>query len=144
MSEPLLSIPLPYINALNLDVKVSLILSLIIISILPILLLYSAMKYGEEDAVRDAISFLKSSPTYRFDGIPDSIRVESVERLAPGRWRIILRFECRHAGYGDRSGLILLPVITPHRMEIIIERGRVVEAVVDNLWDELHQRPMGD
>ena len=128
---------------MNLDVKVSLILSLIVISIFPILLLYSAMTYGEEAAIRDAISFLKSSPTYRFDGIPDSISVESVERLAPGRWRITLQFECRHAGYGDRSGLILLPVITPHRIEIIIERGRVVEAVIDNLWDELHQRPIG-
>ena len=128
---------------MNLDVKAGLILSLIAISIFPILLLYSAMTYGEEAAVRDAVSFLKSSPTYRFDGIPDSIRVESVERLAPGRWRIILKFECRHSGYGDRSGLILLQVITPHRMELIIERGRVVEAVIDNLWDELHQRPIG-
>ena len=128
---------------MNLDVKVGLILSLIAISIFPILLLYSAMTYGEEAAVRDAVRFLKSSPTYNFDGIPDSIRVESVERLAPGRWRIILHFECRHSGYGDRSGLILLQVITPHRMELIIERGRVVEAVIDNLWDELHQRPIG-
>ena len=128
---------------MNLDVKVGLILSLIVISIFPILLLYSAMTYGEEAAVRDAINFLKSSPTYRFDGIPDSIRVESVERLANGRWRITLQFECRHSGYGDRSGLILLPVITPHRMEIIIERGRVIEAVIDNLWDELHQMPIG-
>ncbi len=130
----------------DIDPKISVVLALIIISIFPILalLLYGAQGYGEDEAIQDAVRFLKSSPTFRFDGIPRSIRVESAEPLTPGRWRITLYFECRHSGYGDRSGLILLPVITPHRLELIIDRGIIEEAVIDGVWDELHQRSIGD
>jgi len=129
----------------DIDLILSLILAILIVSIFPsTLLLYSVQSYGRAEAVRDAVRFLKSSPTFRFDGIPDSIKVETVERISPGRWRVILHFKCRHSGYGDRGGSILLPVITPHRIEIVINRGGVEAAVIDGVWDELHQRPMGN
>jgi hypothetical protein len=130
----------------DIDLRLRLILALLVSSLFPILsilLYYRARTYTEEEAVEVAINFLKASPTFSFDGIPKSVRVEEVERLSAVAWRIVLYFQCRHYGYGDRSGQILLPVITPHTMEVIVERGEVVEALIDGVWDELHQRPLG-
>ncbi|KYH37821.1 MAG: hypothetical protein AYL28_005030 [Candidatus Bathyarchaeota archaeon B23] len=132
--------------AMNLDLRVSLVLALLVVSLFPtlsLLLSLSSTPYTEERAVEVALHFLKASPTFSFDGIPNSVRVEAAEEVSAGSWRIAISFQCRYYGYGDRSGQILLPVITPHRMEVVVERGEVVEAVIDGVWDELHQRPLG-
>lgn len=126
--------------------KHGLISALIIACTLSALAIYTWQTWGvwcfEEAAVEEALEFLRKSPTYRFDGIPESVRVEGVERLGPASWRIKIAFVCRHSGYGDRTGEVILQVLTPHRILIKLERGIVVEAVIDDVWNELIQEPI--
>ena len=88
-----------------------------------------------------AVEFLSHSPTFRFDGLENTLKLiqdEDGERLS--RWIFYYEFQSRHAGYGDRSGLMLAQVITDHRAQIVVEQGEVVYAVLDGRWDELRQR----
>ena len=48
-------------------------------------------------------------------------------------------FDCRHAVYGDRTGLSLAQVITPHTARIVVMEGEVVSAVLDDRWDMIEQ-----
>lgn len=98
-------------------------------------------------AVKYAESWTRSSsPTFAFDGT--GLELHAVERSAregegPAVYEMVFVFESRHAGYGDREGEMLAQVITPHELEIRIERepdsGRweVVRAVTDGVFDEL-------
>lgn len=121
-------------------------LSLVLISVctLSALAIYTlgAWCFDEAAAVERALEFLRRSPTYRFDGIPESVRVEGVERIGLTSWRISIAFVCSHSGYGDRTGKVLLQVLTPHRIRIELERGVIVEAIVDEVWNELTQKPI--
>jgi len=98
--------------------------------------------YTESGAVQTALEFLMNGPTFRFDGIPSSIKVEDVviASCCPWTWNVQLSFSSAHSGYGDRTGKILLQVITPHKMWVVVQRGTVVSAVIDGIWDELNQK----
>lgn len=100
----------------------------------------TAFGYTSERAKTVAMTFIKEGPTFRFDGVEDSVKVERI--LATGRaytWEVHVRFECLHSGYGDRTGKVILPVITSHLAKVVVERGRVVSAIIDDKWDELDQ-----
>jgi hypothetical protein len=88
-----------------------------------------------------AEGFVRSCPTFVFDGIPET--VELVETLRPGAanaWVVVFRFESRQAGYGDRTGQVLAQVITPHEAHITVQNNVVVSAVMDEKWDMLAQK----
>ncbi|MGQ9679869.1 MAG: hypothetical protein ACUVV4_03775 [Candidatus Bathyarchaeia archaeon] len=127
-------------------IKTSIILGLLISGAFPFATVYlwqyrSWEAYSREGSVIDAIIFLKKSPTFKFDGIPDSIKVIGVETLKmPWTWEVKISFDCRNAGYGDRTGKIVLPVITPHEISIVVSKGRVIRAIIDGRWDEIQQR----
>ena len=89
-----------------------------------------------------AIEFVTSAPTFSFDGIPGSIEVVDIVAAEsyPVQYFITVAFECRHAGYGDRTGQMLAQVITPHVMRLTVSDGRVLSAVIDGVWDEVNQR----
>lgn len=96
---------------------------------------------SKEKSQEIALNFLRNSPTFRFDGIPDSLTaVRSEGEEKSGRWLFDYQFQSRQAGYGDRSGLMLAQVITDHQAEVIVERGRVTSAILDGQWDELRQK----
>jgi hypothetical protein len=67
------------------------------------------------------------------------VDVDQLEKL-PILYRVKIEFECAHSGYGDRTGMILLQVITPHEIVIGVEKGKVVSALIDDKWDELSNR----
>jgi hypothetical protein len=50
------------------------------------------------------------------------------------------KFDCRHSGYGDRTGKILAQVITPHEAEITVENCQVKSAVMDGKWDMIGEK----
>jgi hypothetical protein len=106
---------------------------------------YAALSYtggavDEEQSLEIAREFLLNSPTFRFDGMEETLKlVEIVRSDAPGRWEFVFSFHSRHAGYGDRTGQVLLPVVTPHTAHITVEKGWVVSAVLDGRWDMLRQ-----
>jgi hypothetical protein len=126
--------------------KFSLVIALIVAGFFPALSLYSwhtqTEKFTGEGAVEVAVRFLRNGPTFKFDGIHNSIAVVETWILEsyPVQYVITITFESRHAGYGDRTGQALAQVITPHEMKITVVEGKVISAIIDDAWDELSQR----
>ncbi len=87
--------------------------------------------------------FVKSSPTFAFDGIEDSLdlQIELVRESFPEQYVINAEFTSSQAGYGDRTGMVLAQVITSHTMNLVVSSGNVVSAIIDEKWDELNQKP---
>ncbi len=96
---------------------------------------------SQEDSQKIAVNFLRSSPTFTFDGIEDTLKLVWIgAEETPYRWEFHYEFQSRQAGYGDRSGLILAQVITDHKAQIVVEQGEVVHAVLDGKWDMIRQK----
>ncbi|MBA7712975.1 hypothetical protein ES703_121969 [subsurface metagenome] len=95
---------------------------------------------SEEESQEIAIEYLLNCPTFKFDGIEDSVRLVATNTLrGPNSWEFIYEFECLHAGYGNRSGQYVAEVITPHTARIIVVRGEVTSAIMDEKWDMMKQ-----
>ena len=97
-------------------------------------------EFSEETTQQLAEDFVRHSPTFAFDGIEDTLKLE--ETLYPdieNAWQFVFKFESRHAGYGDRMGQMLSQVITPHEAVITVEQGKVISAIMDGKWDILRQ-----
>ena len=99
---------------------------------------------SEEESLKIAQQFLKNSPTYKFDGIEDTLKHEETLTLrCPYCWQYIFTFDSRQAGYGNRTGQMLAQVITQHTVRITVEQGEVTYAVLDDEWDILQQEKIG-
>lgn len=96
----------------------------------------------EEAAIQVAKHFILNAPTYAFDGIDGSLLLVQSTSLEswPVQYVVILSFKSSHAGYGDLSGEPLPQVVTTHFATVKIVNGEVVQAVIDDAWDELEQR----
>ena len=95
---------------------------------------------GDEVDRRLAESFLRNSPTFRFDGLPESVELRDrtsgdCETCAV----YTFGFQSSHPGYGDRTDLPLAAAVTTHEAVISIEDGLVAEARIDGLWDVITQ-----
>ncbi len=96
---------------------------------------------SKEESQEIAVDFLRNEATFRFDGIDNTLKLVSSEGdEETSRWEFYYGFQCRQAGYGDRTGRILAQVITDHETQIVVEQGEVVLAVLDDKWDMLRQR----
>jgi hypothetical protein len=105
----------------------------------------------EETAFTIAEAFVTSSPTYIYDGIPDSLEltdsIKHAKRVEDDSdsitevvvWEFRFKFKSRHAGYGDRSNEMVAQVVTPHDAVIQIEGSEIVFATLDGEWDMLEQ-----
>lgn len=94
----------------------------------------------EESSQKLAEDFVRMSPTYLFDGIEETLSL--TETLYPdmeNTWQFVYSFDSRHYGYGDRTGEVLLEVITPHECVITIQNGIVTAAMMDDQWNMLTQ-----
>lgn|GEM_PF-1504278 len=97
-------------------------------------------EFNEVQSRELAEDFIKNSPTFLFDGMPETLALkETVAQSAPNTWQFTYEFQCRQAGYGDRTGQMLAQVITPHQTVIIVEKGSVISAVLDGQWNEMTQ-----
>ncbi|WP_268542791.1 protealysin inhibitor emfourin [Candidatus Nitrosotenuis cloacae] len=88
-----------------------------------------------------AQDFVRMSPTFAFDGIDDSLQVESHHILEsfPEQHVITMSFDSLHGGYGDRSDQMVTQAITSHTIVVRIVEGEVISAVIDEIWDEITQ-----
>lgn len=84
-----------------------------------------------------AEEFVKKEDTFQFDGIPDTLKVISTTAMGDG-WIFTIQFDSRHAGYGDRTGKVLAEVITPHKVEVNVQAGQVIKAMMDEQWDMIN------
>jgi len=94
----------------------------------------------EEESQLVALEFVENCPTYMFDGIEGSIKlVDTLDAFCPYCWGFVYEFECRQAGYGDRTGLMLAQVITPHHAIISMSGGNIDGGTIDGEWNMLSQ-----
>ncbi|GIX49117.1 MAG: hypothetical protein KatS3mg131_3328 [Candidatus Tectimicrobiota bacterium] len=100
-----------------------------------------AVEKVDPDDLARVEAFVRGAPTFRFDGIEESLRLEAVRRLAfcPGCYEYTLYFESRFPGYGDRRGDLLSPARTPHRAKVLLVNRQVVSGLLDGAWDMVHQ-----
>ncbi len=100
----------------------------------------TVMKTPEEIA----LAFIKDSPTFSFDGITSTLKVEDVyiNKSNPPQYVVTVGFQCLHSGYGDRTGQMLLQVLTLHSAVVTVIDGKVNRAVIDGIWNEVAQVPM--
>src|SRR5512136_748210 len=77
---------------------------------------------------RVAEEFVKIEGTFRFDGIPETLKLTGTVSIAGG-WKFIFDFDSRYGGYGNRTGQVLAHVITHHEVEVEVKAGRVVSAM---------------
>ena len=99
----------------------------------------------EEAALLIAKHFIMNASTYAFDGIDGTLLVLETTSLEswPVQYVVVFSFESSHAGYGDRSGEMLAQVVTTHIATVKVVNGKVVQAVIDDAWNELDQRDAG-
>jgi hypothetical protein len=90
----------------------------------------------QNDKLSLAKQFVMDDATFRFDGMDDTINAT----LDESSGIVTVEFTSRHAGYGDRTGLMLAEVLTPHRVILTISGGQVTSAVMDEKWDMLCQK----
>jgi hypothetical protein len=99
------------------------------------------MQMSEEESQTIAEEVMRSSPTFVFDGIEDTLRLtDTLTARCPYCWVFIFEFDSRHAGYGDRTGQSLAQVITPHRAVIAVEQSEVISAIMDDKWNMITQQ----
>ncbi|XUW99763.1 MAG: hypothetical protein TUN42_07675 [Dehalogenimonas sp.] len=94
---------------------------------------------SQEGGQKVALKFVKLEATYRFDGIPETLKVTSTSSVSNG-WKYSIEFDSKHAGYGNRTGQVLAEVITHHIAEVIVQAGKVTKAIMDQQWDMISQR----
>jgi hypothetical protein len=97
---------------------------------------------AQERAVEISTTFIVQAPTFKFDGINETLQVIDSVTLEsfPEQHVTTITFDSRHAGYGDREGQALAQVITPHTARVTVVTDNVISAVLDRRWDEINQR----
>ena len=99
------------------------------------------------EARNAAEEFIKNSSTFKFDGIPGSIKIIKED---PG-WvsafisrAYTFTFETAHPGHGERTGLFLAQVITRHTAVVLVnlENNIILSAVCDNSWDMMNEKEL--
>jgi len=98
---------------------------------------------ADERAIKIAEEFILQSPTFKFDGISESLEFIILESPVPipPIYNIQISFDSMNAGFGNRVGEALAEVITHHEAVVVVIREHVVSAIIDDEWDELRQEP---
>ncbi len=96
--------------------------------------------YTWEECDQIAREYLLNSATFQFDGQEETIELSIV--MAPSdsdesKYTLTYTFQTGHSGHGDRSDMVILPVITDHRIDITVENGQVTSAICCGVWDEI-------
>lgn len=90
-----------------------------------------------------AEAFIRKSATFSFDGIDGTLELKDTNKLwSPSCWTFAFEFQSAHAGYGNRSGMIVAEVVTPHKAEITVVRGEVTRATLDGWWNMITQEKL--
>jgi len=80
------------------------------------------------------------SPTYTFDG--SNLTYENSKETPDGISHITFHFDSSRAGYGDRTNSASATVITPHIIVVGVKERVVVNAITDEKFDELNNKPI--
>lgn len=117
----------------------------IALAALVVLVVAAACSSGGIDEVDRLVAenFLRNSPTFRFDGVQDSVELRSsIKGACDTCSEFTFTFDNSYPGYGDRVALVLTAAVTPHEATVTIDDGIVTSARLDGVWDVLAQRPV--
>lgn len=97
---------------------------------------------ADQIAENIAKDFIIQAPTFKFDGIMDTLQVQDTIILEslPVQYVITITFDSTHAGYGDRTDQFVATVITHHTAKVTVENYNIVSAILDDKWDEQNQK----
>ncbi len=112
------------------------ILSIIIISLA---LAVACARPQVQENQQLAEEYVKLDSTFRFDSIPGTMKTTETTSVANG-WKYTIAFDSRYAGYGNRTGQMLLQIITHHTAKVTVQNGKVTLAVMDGVWDMINQQ----
>lgn len=145
-------IPLQYtigFEGIEMKPKSIIVLTIVLAFALTAMSLNAARPIGDEvseadAAVELALEFVKNSPTFLFDGMSETVKVVDtiIMESYPVQYVVIIEFDSRHAGFGDRTGEVLAQVITHHRAGVKVVEGEVIVAILDDVWDMVNQEEM--
>ncbi len=100
---------------------------------------------SQDESQEIARQYVINDPTFQFDGMMGTLALVNTTTLkCPYCWEFVYQFDCRQAGYGNRAGLIVAQVITPHPASIVVQEGKVTSAVMDSNWDMMGQKVIGN
>lgn len=100
---------------------------------------------SQDESQEIARQYVINDPTFQFDGIMETIALVNTTTLkCPYCWEFVYQFDCRQAGYGNRAGLMVAQVITPHTASIVVRESKVTSAVMDSNRDMMGQRVIGN
>ena len=100
---------------------------------------------SQEESQEIARQYVTDEPTFVFDGMGETLALVNTTTLkCPYCWEFAYQFDCRQAGYGNRTGLMVAQVITPHTARIVVQEGNVTSAVMDGSWDMMGQKLIGN
>jgi hypothetical protein len=97
-------------------------------------------QYTAENAIATTEQFVNADSTYLFDGMAETLSVKMNKTISSSIYEVIAEFTSRHAGYGDRTDMMVAQVLTPHKAVITVENGAVASAVMDSQWDMIAQK----
>jgi len=96
---------------------------------------------SQEESQRIAQQYVIDDETFQFDGLDETLNLTGTETLrCPYCWAFTFEFQSRHSGFGNRTGQVLLQVITPHTAKVVVESGGVTSAVMDSKWDMMAEK----
>ncbi|MDD5086967.1 MAG: hypothetical protein PHV16_04405 [Candidatus Nanoarchaeia archaeon] len=99
--------------------------------------------YSFEESKEIATLFVLNSPTYQYNG-------KNLELLDSGSlecdncFMFVFRFSSAYDGYGDRQDKIPNEIETENIIEVIVQKGEVIQATINNEWNEILQRKISD
>ncbi|VVB95912.1 Uncharacterised protein [uncultured archaeon] len=118
-----------------------LIAAIIIFLLVALTIAFFTLTYTKEGNALIATNFIKNEATYKFDGIPGSFKLNYTLPLkCMYCWEFYFEYQSRNSGYGDRTNVIVNPVVTNHTAVIVMENGTIKSAVLDNKWDMKTQK----
>lgn len=94
-----------------------------------------------EQSRQIAEEFVRSSPTFQFDGIDESLmQLDTEEPAGIEAWKFTYEFESAYPGFGDRSSdESLAKNVTRHEAEVTVSKNEITRAILDGEWDMVDQ-----
>jgi len=117
-------------------------IAIIIFLVIALAIAYITLEYTKEGNALIATYFVKNEGTYKFDGIPETFKLNlnGSKNISKYSWEFVFEYQSRNSGYGDRKNVIVNPVITNHYAKIVMENGTIKSALLDNEWDMKNQK----
>lgn len=92
-----------------------------------------------EDSKEIATLFILNSPTYQYNGNNLQL-IDSKTLRCENCYIFIFKFVSAYDGYGARTDKSPTEIETENVIDVIVQKGEVIQATINNEWNEILQR----